>query len=201
MDREPRPSDYAPTVSWDDYLKIEDPPGFRLEYEEGRLIVSPTGRAAHDALRDLLLYLLLGYEERYPDRCFVISEHSFFMPPGARDYRPDIAVTVDERKDGPIDPAGWGEGAPDIAIEVLSPSTIERDLGLKARRYFEQGSDEYWVFEPIERWARFLRPGPRGWSEVPLGAGGAYSTPLLPGFELEVGPLWRRLDQRLRLGR
>jgi Uma2 family endonuclease len=133
------PDDYAPRVSWEDYLRMEDPPGYRLEYEDGSLLVSPTGRAAHDFLKRILGAWLERYEEAHPGRCIVTTEHSHFMPPGRRDYRPDVALVTDARKDAPADPLGWTEGAPNIAIEILSPSTAGRDLGLKARRYFEQG--------------------------------------------------------------
>src|SRR5262249_32539243 len=162
--REPTVDDYLPRFTWDEYVRIENPPGLRIEFEDGRLLVSPAGRNAHNFLRDILAYLLERYEERHPSRCLVIEESSFFMPPRKRDYQPDVAVVVDDR---PIDPHGWMQGAPDIAIEVLSPSTRRRDLGLKARRYFEQGSDEYWLFDAELREARFLRRGVRDWVEAP----------------------------------
>jgi Uma2 family endonuclease len=194
----PDAADYALPMTWAEYLELEDAAGMRFEFEEGKLIMSPSGRLAHDVLRDLVLVWLSRYEEDHPDRCFVVSEHSFFMPPGKRDFRPDVAVVVDERKDAP-NAGGWMEQAPDIAIEVLSGGTRDRDLGLKARRYFEHGADEYWVFDAEERSARFLRRGARGWVEAPL-ANERYQTPLLPGFELDLARLWRRFDEKLRRG-
>jgi Uma2 family endonuclease len=198
MAREPQAADYAPRVEWAEYLALDDPPGLRLELEEGRLLVSPSGRTAHNVLRDLLLMLLAAYEEEHPDRCFVVSEQSFFMPEGKRDFRPDVAVIVDARKDGPIDPVAWIHGAPDIAVEILSASTEERDLGLKARRYFEQGSDEYWVLDPVARTASFFARGERGWRDFPVDEAGVYRTALLPGLELSIPALWTRLDRKLR---
>jgi Uma2 family endonuclease len=193
------PGTYSQRLSWKEYVAREDPPAYRLEFEEGELLVSPTGRTAHDVLRDLLLVWLSRYEEEMPGHCWAVSEHSFFMPPGERDYRPDVAVVLDERKDRPIDPQGWMTGAPNIAIEVLSPSTEERDRGLKARRYFEQGSQEYWLFDPANKTACFLRRGERGWVVTPVDDEELYTTPLLPGFALDLGRLWQRLDAKLRM--
>jgi Uma2 family endonuclease len=198
-DRNEEPGTYGQRLSWNEYLEREDPPEYRLEFEEGRLLVSPTGRTAHDVLRDLLLVWLSRYEEEVPSRCWVISEHSFFMPPGRRDYRPDVALVLDDRKDRPIDPEGWMIGAPDIAIEVLSPSTEDLDRGLKARRYFEQGSDEYWLLDPTRKDACFYRRGEQGWITVLASCEGIYITPLLPGFALDLGRLWQRLDAKLRM--
>lgn len=185
--------DLSPEVKWDEYLRLEDPPGWQFEFEQGRLLLSPSGTAAHDFLRQIIATVLERYEEQ-AEGCLVTSEHSFFMPPGERDFRPDVAVVTDDR---PIDPDAWLEGAPTIAIEVLSKSTRARDLGLKARRYFAHGTQEYWTFDPATAAATFRRRGDDGWEQVAV-EGGVYRTPLLPGFELVLGDLWRRLDRKLR---
>ncbi len=43
------------------------------------------------------------------------------------------------------------EGPPDLVVEVLSPSTARRDLGIKMRRYARFGVREYWVVYPVAR--------------------------------------------------
>ena len=42
-------------------------------------------------------------------------------------------------------------GAPDLAIEILSPSSRSRDLVLKLRKYKTAGVREYWVIDPEYR--------------------------------------------------
>lgn len=48
------------------------------------------------------------------------------------------------------------EGPPDLVVEILSPSTAERDRGLKRERCAHFGVPEYWIVDPdervIERW-------------------------------------------------
>jgi Uma2 family endonuclease len=155
--------------------------------------VSPTGTTIHDVVRGLIFAILNAYEE-HAGTCFVIDEHAFFMPPGERDYQPDVAVITDDRT---IDPEGWIAGAPNIAVEVLSKTTRSRDLGLKARRYYTEGTLEYWTFDPQDEAATFRRRGPDGWLEVPP-ADGAYRTPLLPGFALSLPELWERVRRKLQ---
>ncbi len=185
-------------VTWEEYLRLENPPGLRFEYEEGRLIVSPTGRNAHSLFIGELWFDLKAYEKSTGGKyCLVFSQHSFFMPPGERDYQPDIGVVTDERKAQPLDPDGWMTGAPNIAVEVLSPSTQTRDRGIKARRYFEQVAAEYWLFDAEAEAASFYRRGERDWVEVPL-TSARYETPLLPGFVLDIADLWRRLRRLLK---
>ena len=62
-------------------------------------------------------------------------------------FQPDISVICDEdklRDDG-------CHGAPDWIIEILSPSSESRDLGIKRKKYHAAGIREYWVVDPIRR--------------------------------------------------
>jgi Uma2 family endonuclease len=40
------------------------------------------------------------------------------------------------------------QGAPDLVIEILSPSTKKRDRELKYKRYAYYGVKEYWIIDP-----------------------------------------------------
>ena len=43
------------------------------------------------------------------------------------------------------------EGAPDLVIEILSPSTRSKDMFLKLNKYFNAGVREYWIVDPKNR--------------------------------------------------
>jgi len=58
--------------------------------------------------------------------------------------QPDIVVVCDKRK---IDERGC-KGAPDICIEILSPSTAYKDMGKKLELYQRHGVKEYWIVNP-----------------------------------------------------
>ena len=58
--------------------------------------------------------------------------------------QPDIIVICDQSK---LDEKSC-VGAPDLAIEILSPSTSMRDKVLKFRRYLQAGVREYWIVDP-----------------------------------------------------
>lgn len=72
--------------------------------------------------------------------------------------QPDLAVFCDR---GKLRVQG-ARGAPDVAVEILSPSTSKKDLKNKFLLYERQGVREYWV---VDVWAwsiAVFRPGPGG---------------------------------------
>jgi Uma2 family endonuclease len=60
---------------------------------------------------------------------------------------PDIVVVCDP---GKLDDRGCN-GAPDLVIEILSPSTARYDRMVKFRKYREAGVREYWIADPEEK--------------------------------------------------
>jgi len=61
--------------------------------------------------------------------------------------QPDICVVCDSSK---LDYRGCC-GAPDMIVEILSPSTAKRDLNEKFDLYEESGVKEYWIVYPFDR--------------------------------------------------
>lgn len=62
-------------------------------------------------------------------------------------YVPDVMIVCDRKKikyDGV-------HGAPDLVVEVLSPSTAQNDRGTKMRHYAAAGVKEYWIVLPLEK--------------------------------------------------
>jgi Uma2 family endonuclease len=60
---------------------------------------------------------------------------------------PDIVVVCDHSK---LDDRGCN-GAPDLVIEILSPSNTQRDRIVKFRKYLAAGVREYWVVDPNQK--------------------------------------------------
>lgn len=60
--------------------------------------------------------------------------------------QPDLSVFCDENK---LDNKG-AKGSPDLIIEVISPSTLKKDLTIKKALYERMGVREYWIVYPME---------------------------------------------------
>jgi Uma2 family endonuclease len=87
------------------------------------------------------------------------------------------------------------EGPPDLAIEVLSPSSRRIDEMLKRRAYERCGVAELWILDPdIERVRLYRRAEdgrPFGRAiELSAEHGDVLETPLLPGFRIAVAELF-----------
>lgn len=69
---------------------------------------------------------------------------------------PDISVVCDRSK---LDKHGC-KGAPDMVIEILSPSTLRRDRLVKLNLYQQAGVQEYWIVDPENKAVQvFLQDG------------------------------------------
>jgi Uma2 family endonuclease len=61
--------------------------------------------------------------------------------------QPDLVVVCDKSK---LDDKGC-VGAPDMVIEILSPSTEEYDKVEKFDQYLQAGVREYWIVDPVSK--------------------------------------------------
>ena len=82
-------------------------------------------------------------------------------------------------------------GAPDLVIEILSPSTADRDLGYKHDLYGRHGVLEYWIVDPMAETVAVHRQGDgRLEAAETLGRGDTLRTALLDGLELELDDIF-----------
>jgi len=72
--------------------------------------------------------------------------------------QPDVVVVCDKSK---LDDAG-GSGAPELVIEILSPSTSYKDQSKKLELYERHGVLEYWIVNPEAAWVMVYRRAATG---------------------------------------
>lgn len=79
-----------------------------------------------------------------------------------------------------------------VLVEVVSPESLDWDRGAKFAEYEAGGVPEYWLLDPLRRWAEFYRMGKEERYEVEfVGREGVYHSEALPGFWLRVEWLWQ----------
>ncbi len=113
---------------------------------------------------------------------FVLSDD----PPTVR--IPDVSLMATEHVPADGLPRGYFPGAPDLAVEVVSPTDKAGALMLKIADYLTAGTQQIWIVEPTTRTVTVYRPGgaARVYGADDMLDGGD----LLPGLALPVGALF-----------
>src|ERR1700733_10799441 len=154
----------------------EDPPGVRLELVNGSVAVSPSPIPDHSTVIIKLITLLENYNEAndlgelHQDVDTILDRFDV--------RRPDVLFFFKSRKH--LIGKKAMEGPPDLAVEVLSPSSIEIDREDKFIQYRDAGVANYWIIDPelrtIEAWRLRRR------QYVPAGRGQGTEVVALPPF-------------------
>jgi len=85
---------------------------------------------------------------------------------------------------------GFVAGPPDLAVEVVSPDSVERDYKKKRRMYEKFRVREYWIADEIKKKLTVLRLGKDGhYKQVPA-KDGVFRSKVIPGFWLHEDWLW-----------
>lgn len=83
-------------------------------------------------------------------------------------------------------------GGPDLAVEIVSPDSVLRDYEHKRRQYESAGVREYWIIDPDEQRATFLRLSRGRYQKVTLEDGRVFHSSVLPGLSLDTRWLWMK---------
>ena len=104
---------------------------------------------------------------------------------------PDVHVTSWERMAAyDADAGGFPAFAPDVAIEVVSPSNTPAALARKTEEYFANGTQAVWIAYPDSRTVSIRRPGQ---PERVFGVGDILTgDPEIPGFACPVADIFAR---------
>ncbi|HEX8358635.1 MAG TPA: Uma2 family endonuclease [Longimicrobium sp.] len=128
------------------YAEFERLPddGNRYEVIAGELVVSPSPRPKHQRALVRLTSALEDFTQEHGIGEVYIGPIDVIFGDG--DYlEPDLAFVRRERAE--IVSERGIEGAPDLVVEVISPSTALRDRGIKRERYALYGVPLYWVVD------------------------------------------------------
>jgi Uma2 family endonuclease len=136
------PSLSRPRKTVDDFMSL--PEGTLAELIDGELLImSPGPRELHQRVVGRLHLLLSSFAEARKLGRVYVAPMDVHLPSGDI-VEPDLSAA---RSDIIRD---WIRGAPDLLVEVLSPSGIDRDRLIKRRLYARNGVPGYWIVDPQE---------------------------------------------------
>lgn len=133
----------------DEFLRMPDDGG-KWELVNGEPKEVPTS-TEHDAV-GVQLILLLGPQAK-GNGAMTMSQAGFRMTDG--NIRcPDVSFTRKSRLIGGRPSKGFGDAAPDICIEIISPSEEKAEMMQKVREYFDADAEQVWHIFPDQKMVR-----------------------------------------------
>lgn len=176
----------ARKMTYADYVKIPAD-GHRHEIIEGEWFMTPAPNLNHQGIVGNV-HLTVGTHVvlHKLGRVFVaptdvvLSEHDV--------VEPDIVFVSKDRLSILTEPNI--QGAPDLVIEVLSPSTAALDRGRKLALYERAGVKECWLVDPSARVIEIHEMGSPRRTRI-YKEGQTFESALLPGLILEVSAIFR----------
>jgi Uma2 family endonuclease len=88
----------------------------------------------------------------------------------------------------------WSTWMPEIVIEIVSPSSEDRDYEEKREEYLLLGIKEYWIVDVERREMLVLRRSRGRWAKQTVRPSEVCRTRLLPDFELALAPIFEAAD-------
>jgi Uma2 family endonuclease len=170
-----------PKMTEEEFLRLPDD-GRKYELVDGEAKEVPAG-VRHDAIVMRIGYLMYPFAAKIGFLC--ASSAGFRMVTG-NIRSPDVSLVLRERLPEGQLPEGFMEGAPDLAIEVISPNEDWAELGRKIGEYFMSGSKQVWLVDPQAKTVTVYK----SLTDVHvLHAEEEISSDLLPGFKCKVADL------------
>lgn len=130
----------------EDYIAL--PEGTRIELIDGKFYDMAAPTTIHQALGGIIHHLLVNHIEENGGECvpFVAPTDVQLDCDDKTMVQPDVLVVCDRSK---ITKARI-VGAPDLVMEVISPSRVTVDIFIKVQKYKNAGVREYWLVFPEE---------------------------------------------------
>jgi len=166
--------------------QIPDDDSVQIELDEGELIRMPPAGMNHGDCGTEITYLLKGYVKEHElgkvynaDTGFKLREDTVRAP--------DVAFVRKSRL-AEVHGKGFGKGAPDLAVEIFSPSDNVRQLMRKVKQYFAAGCHTVWIVYPEQREMQILESSG---ADRLLRIGDTIEAPeLLPGFSARMAAIF-----------
>ncbi|KAA5807943.1 Uma2 family endonuclease [Thermoanaerobacterium thermosaccharolyticum] len=138
--------DKKEVYTYEDYLNWPD--NQRIELINGQVYLMTPPLRIHQKISGAIYTQFSNYLKDRECEVYYAPFGVKFTEKNEKDIKtvvePDIAVVCDKSK---LDNEGC-KGAPDLIVEITSPSTARRDRVEKFNLYEKNGVKEYWIIEP-----------------------------------------------------
>lgn len=182
----------APTdrlLTTDDLLALPDDGQHEYELVRGKLVPMPPPNWRSSAVATSVVIEMGSFVKQHRLGMCLGADGGFILEHDPDTVRiPDCSFIRAERVEREAPERGIWPSAPDLAVEVLSPSNRFTEMAEKVENYLRSGVRLVWVIDPEARVAFVYAPG-RPVTRV--GEDGTLSgEDVLPGFTLSLAEVW-----------
>jgi Uma2 family endonuclease len=179
-------STITPPLTLEEYAQLPSD-GVRHEISEGELITMSGPKSLHTLVALAIFEPLQAYLKQHgaaralPQASYILSREPLTV------RQADVSVLSKQRIESTA-PDDYFEGAPELAVEVISPSDSAEDLEVKVDKYQHSGSKQVWVVYPNAKRIHIFKPDRqvRVLDETQTLEGGEF----LPGFSMKIADLF-----------
>jgi Uma2 family endonuclease len=178
----------AEAVSFEEFLTRFGE--YHAEWVGGKVILVVSNNTVHQFVLGFVYGLLSAFMSLKPLGKLLLAGIPMNVGQDRPAREPDLILVLNANL-ARIQPT-FLNGPADIAVEIVSPESTERDRGRKFGEYEAAGVQEYWLFDPQHREAAVYTLSEDGtYRRLPLNTDGHITSLLLPGFALNPEILWR----------
>jgi Uma2 family endonuclease len=180
-------------VTWDEFVALPDDD--RRELIDGVLVEVEVPNHEHEHVVARLCQLLWNWADAHDPSATVLASGYKVRITKHRGIMPDVQVFKSNNR-AMTDPKmeiALHEGRPDLAIEIISPSSVKYDRVTKSDWYRSIGVPEYWLIAPKNRILERFVARRGDWVKTDaLDSTGILRPSTFPGLEIPIGRLLDR---------
>ncbi len=180
----------AGQVTFEEFIEWCDE-DIRAEWVNGDIELMPSPASLdHQDIAGFLDCVLRLYVETHDLGKVVLAPYVMHMAQISRGREPDLLFVKKARLH--LLTRLYLDGPADLAIEIISPSSLKRDTKIKLREYERAGVEEYWLLDPDAKTAVFYQLEGHSYRAVKPDKNGIYHSRVVTGYWLRVAALWQQ---------
>lgn len=176
------------TLTAEAFFQMPNPrDGSQQELVRGEITTMPPAGGMHGVICAKVNHKIGAYMDARPGGTLASNNTGVITRRNPDSVRgPDVAYWSKERL--PVVPVGFIDVAPDLVVEVLSPSNTSKEIREKIKEYFEKGVKMVWVVAPEDRTLTIYRVPDEG--RLLHDSATVTGEDILPGFTCKVSELF-----------
>ncbi len=177
--------------TYQDYLKMPEEPGFRLEILDGYLVKEPAPNIIHQSIIGKLYLIMHGYFEKHDPEGFVFVSPLDVTLRDISVVQPDLIYIAGEKNE--FIEKNRIDGPPTLAVEVISPSGRRKDRLQKLQIYQREGVEHYFIVSPEDKSLECYQLRNGVYSLVASGMDDdVVCHPIYTGLDISLSSLWKK---------